>query len=231
MALKQIVKGAYLLPLGNANTVLLDGGSELALVDAGFPNKADLVWKAVEQLGRKRKDIRHLIFTHGHPDHIGSAAEIVRETGATTYMHALDAPFAEAGGPFRPMSPSPELMPKIAYRFVWRPDEMMEPVAIDQHMADGDTLPIVGGLKVIGTPGHCAGQVAFLWQGERLLIAGDVGMNIMGLGDPVGFENEAEGRHSQRKIAALRFEAAAFGHGSLILSRASERVKRKWGRR
>ena len=101
MALKRIIDGAYLLPLGSANAVLLDGGSELALVDAGFPDKADVVWKAVEQLGRKREDIRHLIFTHGHPDHIGSAAAIVRGTGATTYMHALDAPFAD----WRPLSP------------------------------------------------------------------------------------------------------------------------------
>ena len=38
--LKKIVEGAYLLPLGSANAVLLDGGSELALADAGFPDKA-----------------------------------------------------------------------------------------------------------------------------------------------------------------------------------------------
>lgn len=231
MGLKQIIEGAYLLPLGNANAVLLEYESELTLVDAGFPGKADLVWKAIEQIGRKRADLTHLVFTHGHPDHIGSAAAIARETGATTYMHLLDAQLAETGGPFRPMLPSPELMPKIAYRFVWRPEEMMEPFAIDRHMADGDTLPIAGGLKVIGTPGHCAGQVAFLWQGERLLIAGDVAMNILGLGDPVGFEDEAEGRRSQQKIAALHFEAAVFGHGSPILSGASERVRKKWGRR
>jgi glyoxylase-like metal-dependent hydrolase (beta-lactamase superfamily II) len=229
--MKQIIDGAYLLPLGNANAVLLDDGSALALVDAGFPDKADVVWQAVKALGRKREDIRQLIFTHGHPDHIGSGAAIVRETGATTYMHALDAPLAEAGGPFRPMSPSPELLPKIAYRFVWRPEEMMEPFIINEHFADGDMLPIMGGMKVIGTPGHCAGQVAFLWKGERLLIAGDVGMNIIGLGDPVGFEDQAEGRRSQRKVAALQFEAAAFGHGSPMLSRASERVRKKWSRR
>ena len=103
MTLKRIIDGAYLLGLGNANAILLDGGTELTLVDAGFPAKADVVWDAVNQLGRKRADIRHLVFTHGHPDHIGSAAAIVRETGATTYMHGLDAPYAESGGPFRPM--------------------------------------------------------------------------------------------------------------------------------
>lgn len=230
MSLKKIVEGAYLLPLGNANTVLLDGGSELALVDAGFPDKVAVVLDAIRQLGREPRDLKHLIFTHHHPDHIGSAAAIVRATDATTYMHPLDAPIAETGGPFRPMNPAPGLLPRTAYRFVWRPEERMEPVKIDHHMSEGDTLPIAGGLQVIGTPGHCAGQVAFLWRGERLLIAGDVGMNIIGLGDPVGFEDIEQGRRSQRKIATLRFDAAVFGHGRLILSRASERVRKKWGR-
>jgi len=36
------------------------------------------------------------------------------------------------------------------------------------------------------TPGHCAGQVALLWRPGRMLFAGDVCMNIMGLGDTVG---------------------------------------------
>ncbi len=229
MGLKRIIEGAYLLPLGNANTVLLDGGSELALVDAGFPGKASIVLDAIRQLGRNPHDLRHLIFTHHHPDHIGSAAAIIRKTGATTYMHPLDAPIAEVGGPFRPMDPSPGLLPRTAYRFVWHPEERMEPVKVDRHFTEGDTLPIAGGLQVVGTPGHCAGQVAFLWQGERLLIAGDVGMNIIGLGDPVGFEDIEEGRRSQRKIATLRYDAAVFGHGRPIRSGASERIRRKWG--
>ena len=231
MALKRIIDGAYLLGLGNANAILLEDGAELTLVDAGFPDKADVVWKAIAQLGRKPGDIRNLVFTHGHPDHIGSAAAILRQTDACTYMHVLDAPYAESGGPFRPMTPSPQLLLGLAYRFVWRPDEMMQPFKIDRHINDGDTLPVAGGLKVVGTPGHCAGQVAFLWKGEQLLIAGDVGTNVIGIGDPVGFENEAEGRRSQRRIAGLRFEAAVFGHGSPILSGASERVKKKWGSR
>jgi hypothetical protein len=35
-------------------------------------------------------------------------------------------------------------------------------------------------------------------------------MNILGLGDPVGFEDIEEGRRSQRKLATLRFNAAVF---------------------
>ena len=231
MALRKIVDGAYCVPLGPANAVLLDAGPELVLVDAGFPGKESIVFDAISQLGRTPRDLRHLVFTHGHPDHIGSAAAIVRETGAATYMHAMDVPLAETGGPFRSMTPAPGLLPRTVFRFVWHPQERMEPVRIDRHLTDGEVLAIAGGLLVVHTPGHCAGQVALLWQGGQLLIAGDVGMNILGLGDPVGFEDIGEGRRSQRKLAALRFDAAVFGHGRPIGSRAAERVRSAWGER
>lgn len=230
MAMKTITEGAYLLPLGQANAVLLDAGPELVLVDAGFPGREGIVLDAVRQLGRAPRDLKHLVFTHGHPDHIGSAAAIVRETGATTWMHGADVPLAETGGPFRPMTSPPNPLLKLMHRLVWHPEERMAPFAIDRRIADGETIPVAGGLRVVHTPGHCAGHVSLLWGGERLLIAGDVGMNIAGLSDPVGFEDEAEGRRSQRRLAGLRFDAAVFGHGGVIRSGASERVRRKWER-
>ena len=229
MALKRIVEGAYLVPMGNSNAVLLDAGPELILLDAGFPGKAPIVSNAIRQLGRVPADLKHLVFTHGHPDHIGSAAALVRETGATTYMHGLDAPLAESGGPFRPMTPGRGLIPRVAFPLVWRPDERMEPFHIDRHLVDGETLPLAGGLRVVQVPGHCAGQVAILCLGGRLLIAGDVCMNIFGLGDPVGFEDIDEGRRSQRKLAGFGAEVACFGHGKPIVSGATERFRRAFG--
>jgi hypothetical protein len=62
-----------------------------------------------------------------------------------------------------------------------------------------------------------------------MLFAGDVCMNVMGLGDPVGFENLNDGRASQRKLASLSFEAAGFGHGAPIVRGASTRFRNKWG--
>jgi glyoxylase-like metal-dependent hydrolase (beta-lactamase superfamily II) len=61
------------------------------------------------------------------------------------------------------------------------------------------------------------------------LFAGDVCMNVMGLGDPVGFENLNDGRASQRKLASLSFDAVGFGHGAPIARDASTRFRDKWG--
>ena len=231
MACTKIIDGAYLVPMGNANAVLLAAEGDLVLIDAGFPGKADRVLDAIAALGRPLGDLKHIVFTHGHPDHIGSAVPLIRATGARTYMHAADAPLAESGGPFRSMKPAPGLLRSIMLRVVFDQDERTEPFRIDQHMADGETLPLAGGLRVVHAPGHCAGQVGLLWQGTRLLIAGDVFINILGVGDPIGFEDEAEGRRSQRKLAALAPRAVCFGHGKPVVTDAAAHLQRAATRR
>jgi glyoxylase-like metal-dependent hydrolase (beta-lactamase superfamily II) len=231
MDAKPVIKGVHVIPMGMANAFLIEGDDGLTLIDAGFPNKQAIALDVIRWLRHSPDQLKHLIFTHGHPDHIGSAAAIVRETGARTYMHPLDIPMAESGGPFRPMSGAPGLLRQVMCRMFFDPDERLEPVAIDQPLADGEILPIAGGIEVIHTPGHCAGQVALLWRLGRMLFAGDVCMNVMGLGDPIGFESLEEGRASQRKLAGLSFDAAGFGHGAPIAHEASTRFRNKWGKK
>jgi hypothetical protein len=61
----------------------------------------------------------------------------------------------------------------------------------------------------------------------RMLFAGDVCMNIMGLGDPIGFESLEEGRASQKACWSF-IDAAGFGHGEPIAREASSRFRNKW---
>ena len=129
------------------------------------------------------------------------------------------------------MRAAPGLLRRVMCKLFYRPDERLEPVAIDQPLTDGEMLPIAGGIEVIHTPGHCAGQVALLWRPGRMLFAGDVYKNLMGLGDPVGFENLNDGRASQRKLASLSFDAAGFGHGRPIGRDGSMRFRNKWGKK
>jgi glyoxylase-like metal-dependent hydrolase (beta-lactamase superfamily II) len=226
---KNLVEKAWLVPLGLVNSVLLEGDDGgLVLVDAGFPDHEAAIFEALRTLGREPQELRHLVFTHAHPDHIGSAAALVTHTGAKTWMHPVDVPIAESGGPFRPMSPSPGLVQKIGFRLFWRPNEAVTPIKIDHQIHDGDTLPVAGGLKVIHTPGHAAGHVSLLWQSGGLLIVGDAGSNVAGVSDPLGFEDREQGRRSQRRLASLQFEAAAFGHGRAIPTDALRRVRRAW---
>jgi glyoxylase-like metal-dependent hydrolase (beta-lactamase superfamily II) len=229
MAIKLVIKGVHVVPMGTANAFLLEADDGLTLIDTGFPGKEAVVFSAIRGLGRSPDQLKHLIFTHGHPDHMGSAAAIVRETGARTYMHPLDIPIAETGGPFRPLQAAPGILRPVLCKLFFNQEARVEPVVVNQPLADREILPIAGGIEVIHTPGHCAGQVALLWHSGRMLFAGDACMNMMGLGDPLGFESLPEGRASQRKLVSLSFDAAGFGHGDPIVRDAATRFRNKWG--
>src|SRR5262249_62128859 len=84
MGVKRVINGVHVVPMGMANAFLIEGDDGLTLIDAGFPGKEAAVFGAIRGLGRSPDQLKHLIFTHGHPDHIGSAAAIVRETSAKT---------------------------------------------------------------------------------------------------------------------------------------------------
>jgi glyoxylase-like metal-dependent hydrolase (beta-lactamase superfamily II) len=87
------------------------------------------------------------------------------------------------------MRAAPGLLRLVMCNLFYHPEERLERVAIGQPLTHGEILPIAGGIEVIHTPGHCAGQVALLWRPGRMLFAGDVCLNVVGLGDPVGLES------------------------------------------
>jgi beta-lactamase superfamily II metal-dependent hydrolase len=84
----QISPQLWQLKMGMVNAYLLETSDGVLLVDAGWPNKTEAIFKAVRESGHNPEDIRHLVLTHGHIDHAGSAAEVRRRTGARTYAHA-----------------------------------------------------------------------------------------------------------------------------------------------
>lgn len=228
MALKALTDELSILS-GTVNMYLLDAPEGLTLIDAGFPGDDRKVLDALKVLGRPANDLKHIVLTHAHPDHIGSAAALKRATGARTYLHAADIPVAEQGGPFRPMKPAPGLVAHVMSALFFRPKAKVAPLRVDQALADGNVLPIGGGLRVIHAPGHCAGQVALLWIARGVLFTGDVCTNLFGLGPPIAYENRAEGEASQRRLADLEFRTACFGHGKPILENAASRFRTAFG--
>ena len=97
MKVTAVADGLHAIAVGPVNVFLLDTPDGLALIDAGLPDRADGILRAMHGLGRAPHDLRHIVLTHAHPDHIGSLAALVEATGAETWMHPLDAPIAERG--------------------------------------------------------------------------------------------------------------------------------------
>jgi glyoxylase-like metal-dependent hydrolase (beta-lactamase superfamily II) len=230
MPAKLITDGLYVIPIGPVNTFLLDSPEGCTLIDTGFPNSADKILQAIRELGKEASDVRHIVLTHAHPDHIGSLAALKQATGAEAYIHPLDAPIATTGTGFRPLSPAPGLITGLMFRMFIRPVATVEGAAIEHQVQDGEVLPLAGGLTAIHVPGHCAGQLVFLWpQHGGVLFAADTCSNVMGLGWALGYEDFEEGRRSLRKLAQLDFQVACFGHGKAITHAAGAQFRKKWG--
>ena len=195
---------------------------------AGLPGSQGKIIQAAKELGKKPTDIRHILLTHAHPDHIGGFAALKRDTAAQAHMHLIDAPIAISGTGFRPMKAAPGLRRKILFRLFVR-FAPVEGAPVDHYLEDEQQLPIAGGVTAIHAPGHCAGQMALLWhQHGGVLFAADACSNMMGLGWSLGYENLEEGKRSLRKLSALNFQIACFGHGKPILKDAALRFKELW---
>ena len=105
---------------------------------------------AITALGRSPADIARFVVTHGHPDHAGGAA------GAPVLMHPADrdrAPHLNAG--------------TIARRLAVRR------LPATTNLIDGQVLAILGGLRVVHTPGHTPGSVCLFAERDGLLFSGD----------------------------------------------------------
>lgn len=167
----------------NVHLVELDEG--YMLIDSGVASKEcfHVLESALEERGVKWTDIRTLLLTHYHPDHIGLSWKILELSGAALAMHRADVAYLE------------ELA--AANGVPWYADLMRMggvPAALAEGMAGalrgnrpefrahhpsltlegGERIAIRGGtFEVIWTPGHAPGHVCLYWPEKRTLISGD----------------------------------------------------------
>ena len=204
---------------GIVNVYLIELDEGLALIDCGFPGSPPKILAAVQALGRKATDVRHIILTHAHPDHIGGAGEMKRQTGAAVWANPIDAPIMRAGTGFRPVHATPglraALMTKLALGWI----KKVQPVEVDHFLEDGDRPAFLPDLLTIHAPGHCAGQNAFLWQrGAGFLFVADSCVNLRGPKLPPACEDLDLTRQTLERMKELSYEAVCFMHGPPVLN-------------
>jgi len=232
MAIEKLLANVYRIGMGYVSAYLI-AADDVTVIDSGLPKHRDTIFKAVTEAGRKPEDVKHIALTHHHVDHTGSLAALIATTGATAYIHPLDAPIVR-GDQLAPGANKTVISGRLLGPLLDRIGPQLETVAALQETNDGDSIPAAGGMTAIHTPGHTAGHLSFLWpQNGGVLFAGDAAGNLLGrLGPPTSAlggmftEDIPAANDSFRTLAGLDFDLACFGHGGPIKGKAHAAFRR-----
>jgi glyoxylase-like metal-dependent hydrolase (beta-lactamase superfamily II) len=203
---------------GNCYIVVKD---RLILIDTGLPGNGKKILAYIrDTLHRNPSDIRTIILTHYHLDHIGSVNALTAVSPARVAIHEEDSPFVSG----RMALPVPKGWRGILFR-IFGVFMKTDPFQPDILLKDRDTLE---GLTCIHLPGHTPGSIGLLDPGSGVLFVGDTlrfdGKEIGG--PPARFTPNMDQVHlSIRKIATFTFDIMLPGHGIPLRPDASTKVR------
>ncbi|MFG6402644.1 MULTISPECIES: MBL fold metallo-hydrolase [unclassified Microbacterium] len=161
------------------NFVVLRDGKDLTLIDAGYPGDAATVVAEIERIGHRWEDVRAVLVTHAHVDHIGGLPALLGRRAVPVYTHARELP--NAHGSAREQASVSDVV-----RHSWKPRgarwlAMIAMAGGAQHLSlpTARSFPADDRLDLPGHPipvlsgGHTSGHTSFLLPDEGVLVSGD----------------------------------------------------------
>jgi hydroxyacylglutathione hydrolase len=171
----------YPIPLGVGQAYIIQGEG-VVMIDAGAPQKAKAFIKGLKKTPLKPEDIKLLILTHGHWDHIGSAKDLKEITGAKIAMHRREEDWLEKS--LKPLPPGVTLWGKIFAKIMamFLPFIHISATKVDIILGDEAFSLAEFGIagKVVSTPGHSPGSVSIVLDTGDAFV-GDLAMNAFPL--------------------------------------------------
>ena len=158
------------------NSYLVEDSGEVTIIDAGVPGFYRDIPKELAAMGRTVADVRALVLTHGHTDHIGFAERLRRDQRIPVSVHEMDAALARGEVP-NPSKGFGAIKLGPLFGFLWftilrgglRTPKLHEVATF----GDGATLDVPGSPRVILTPGHTHGSAALHVPSLGALFIGD----------------------------------------------------------
>jgi hydroxyacylglutathione hydrolase len=193
-------------------------GERVIMIDGGAPKQAKDFTKAIERLSIKPDDIKLMVLTHGHFDHIGSAKEIKDLTGAKIALHREEKGWLEKS--LKPLPPGVTAWGNIFVKIMamFMPLVHIPATNVDIVLGDGEFPLAEYGIpgKILYTPGHSMGSVSVLLETGDAFV-GDLAMNMLPLrlspGLPILAEDMQKVRESWKLLVDAGAETVYPAHG------------------
>ncbi len=208
----------YIVPGVVGNSYLLLDGDGLTLIDTGIPGSAIKILNFIKRLGFGKRDLNRILLTHADWDHAGSLAALKRATEARVYASMYEAR-AVASGRFPRSLKTDDIFLKPIFamaEFLGR----VSPAHVDEHLSDGQVLPVLDGLFVVDTKGHTPGHMSFFAPSAGILFSGDSILSrkdkLVGSHGSVTW-NQGKADASVIKQLALRARIICSGHGAVVM--------------
>ena len=178
--MKQISDGVFFIPgqdefIPDAHVYVVGkpASGDLTVVDAGLMGKGVCKIETIQKLGIALSDVKRVIMTHTHLDHIGCLKEILNAIPhAELWVHTMEAEPLEKGD-------ERTVYGMDMFQSMCQAQYGIEPGAfsfkVDRKLEGGETLEL-GDMAwdVIHIPGHSQGSIALYNQQGKILIPGDV---------------------------------------------------------
>jgi glyoxylase-like metal-dependent hydrolase (beta-lactamase superfamily II) len=139
-------------------------GKQFCMVDSGIAPAKDMVFDYLRKTGHDPKEVRWLLQTHSHGDHIGLSSGIKNISGCQVAAHGAEKDWIEDIDKQYRERPTPTFRTYV-----------QNGTKVDRVVKDGEVLDLGGGesLHVIHTPGHSVGSISFVYSTDRALFSGD----------------------------------------------------------
>ncbi len=151
--------------LDPSSAYAIDTGAGVILIDTGVHESAVAVKESLIEFGLKMEDVKYVLLTHAHYDHVFGSNRIREVSGATVCVGAGDVDVLKNADEFALFSLFP------------RTDFSGTPIVVDRALQDGDTIELgATTIHAIACPGHTPGSMCFLTEkeGMQILFSGDV---------------------------------------------------------
>ena len=175
---EQITDGVYRLGTRWVKFYLVVEGEGLTLIDTGLPKYVPQFDGALRELGRATSDLRAIVLTHTHVDHIGAADKFHELNDVPVFVHSGES--AIATGDAKPGTPSGALtslwrpsMLSFAAHFLTNGGARHVTVPSVTSYEDDEVLDVPGKPRVVFCPGHSPAHSALLLEDRGVLFCGD----------------------------------------------------------